>query len=398
MTLGLPSPAPLPDPWTLLLEPASAGDRIGVQAAYARLLEAQPPVSRPVLLTALARALAALGLLHEARCALDRALALDSPYARVAARIALPDPQAAPTALPGDAADRLCDQAAAAVDGDPGTTREQVESALALVPCHAESLRWLRHLAAPTPAGRRALCPHARWGWLSPERWHRRVAAGVWLRDARAGSGLALLRARGVTSRVLGTDDDHEATPAGHPLTTAETALDLALSLDREGSPAGEAALRAWHCASSTDPVAQHDAAGALVALGVRNEDAAGTALLATQFLQATEPGVSLWWAYEARLLATIEEAGDAQRLATRLLREGIADPVAFVLCIEALRQSGAPRAARNLAIRCLRREALQATARVLLHDWNRCSLLVPQVSPRLVSRRHDVEAAGTAG
>lgn len=387
------------DPWTLLLEPALRRDRPAVLEAHTRLWRDLPPTARPVLEAVSARALAALGLLREAHGALDRGLSLDSPHAHTAARIARPGGPKRVTRLPGDTADLLCEQAQAALDaGSASGALTATEAALRIVPGHAEALRWQRSLTAPVQTDAEALRLAPQWGWLSPERWRRRVASGAWWPASRSGSGLERLRTEGVTTRILGTDTDHERASADHPLVDAEATLDLAMSLDREGRPAGRAALRAWQLASATDTLAQRDAAGALVALGVRNEDAAATGLLAVGLLKATEPGTALWCAYEASLLAGLDEPGAAQRIATRVLRDGGEDPVSFVLCIGALRRSGAPRAARTLAIRGLCCDVLKPTARVLLHDWNRCGPLLPQVSHRLVSRQHDLELEKPAG
>jgi hypothetical protein len=187
---------------------------------------------------------------------------------------------------------------------------------------------------------------------------------------------------------VLATDADYGLVRADHPLVGAERALDQALGLEREGRPAGDAARGAWHRACQIDRDARRDAAGALVALGVRDASAATMGLVAVELLIRTEPRARLWRAYEARLLARVGEVAGATRRADELLLQPDLDPVAFALCVETLRAGGAHLRAKRRAQTACMQPTLAATAHLLLSDWDNPTPLCPMVSDRVVSRR----------
>lgn len=387
----------LPDPWVALLAPALAHQPDRVFAQRDRLLAHTPAHARGPLQTAFARALFVLGRADAAHAALDVALEGGHVASRQLASVARPDGAAHATALlehadPAVRADAACDLAARAwVASDPRGARLATDRALAELPHHAEARRWLRRLGSGAAAGGRddrALLPTAGLGWLSPERHLRRVCAGAWGRPGPSGSGLAALQRIGAVSRVLATDEDYGQLRADHPLVTAERALDQALGLEREGRPAGDAARGAWHRACQVDRAARRDAAGALVALGVRDPSAAAMGLVAAELLTRLEPRQRLWRAYEARLLACIGDVEAATRRADDLLLQVGLDPVAFALCVETLRDGGAHRLAHRRARSACDEPALAATAQLLLADWDDPTPLCPMVSDRVWSRR----------
>lgn len=410
------SPTDPLDPWTALLEPALAGNRDAIFARFDSLKALLPPNRQAVLIVILARALSAAGVPRGAEVALAEGLRLSSPHAAVLARLAQPAPRAqrraTPPRLPGDRADEHCETAhQALVVGDTAAAVRAIEAALLATPQHAEARRWRRFLrstgeTAPQQLRAALACPtqdhgdatglalSPRLGWMSPERWQRRVLSGAWPSPARPGTGLRRLQAVGVVSRVLAIDGDYALLGGDHALVDAELALDQALSLDREERPAGQAALVAWRAATAVDRTAQRDAAGALAALGVRNDDAASVGLIAVELLRAFEPEVPLWEAYEARLRAALGEHDAAGRAATRLLQRRPADPVAFALGVDALRRAGLRRAARRFTRGALARPETEAVARHLLQAWPGDHTVAPIVSNRLVSRRADMECA----
>jgi len=388
---------PLPDPWVALLAPALAHQPDRVFARRDQLLAHTPPAERGPLQAAFARALFALGRAVAAHAALDVALEGGHVAARQLASVARPDGAAHARALlehpdPGVRADAACDLAARAwIAGDPRGARHATDRALTELPHHAEARRWLRRLASgAAPSGGPddpALLPAAGLGWLSPERHLRRVCTGAWGRPGPAGSGLAALQRIGAVSRVLATDEDYGRLRADHPLVGAERALDQAMGLEREGRPAGDAARGAWHRACQVDRGARRDAAGALVALGVRDGSAATMGLVAVELLIRIEPRTRLWRAYEARLLARIGEVEGATRRADELLLQPGLDPVAFALCVETLRVGGAHLRARRRARAACTQPLLSTTAHLLLADWDDPTPLCPLVSDRVVSR-----------
>ncbi len=192
-----------------------------------------------------------------------------------------------------------------------------------------------------------ALSPHARSGWMSPERWFRRVESGAWSRPAPSGTALARLQRDGVVTRVLGTGRDYARLPAPHRLVDCERALDAALALEREGRDPTPAAEELWALAPRVDAAAIADAAAALVALAVRAPSAARIGLAAAELLCSLQPGTATWRSYRARLLAFVgrqDEARSGARAVGYLVRQAPhrLDAVALGLALATLRATGA--------------------------------------------------------
>jgi hypothetical protein len=383
------------DPWSALLWPALRGPTAPLDHRFNQLRQSTPPARMGELLAVWARSLFAQGRHAEASVVLEDALATGHIAAQVLASVASPDGQSHAAALlkhanAGVRADAACDRAAWEWRrGQPDRARPWVDRALCELPHHCEARRWHRMLRAhatgrPTSAD---LVPIPTLGWLSPERSLRRLAAGTWLVPAPPASALFGLQQLGVLSRVLATQNDYRLLSAQHPLVSAERALDQALSIEREGGAAGEAAQTAWHAACLVDDRARQDAAGTLVALGVRDSTGAPIGLVAADLLRRLEPDQVLWRAYETRLLALLGEQVLATRQAEVLLGAPKLDPVSLVLCLDVLRAAGHHDRARRRAVVATRHPLLQATAQLMLADWDNQVPLAPVVSNRVVSR-----------
>lgn len=362
---------PVSAAWSRLLAPALAGD---AQAALSVITQDRPPGDWQVVA---ARALWALGHDEAAAATLERAPA--GPTRDALACVALARPGAAlvrrlhaPRA--STRADAACDLAWRALrDGKQRHAREAIAIALGAGPHHAEARRWDRFLSqARDPVGAvrrasedrppcsradrdaRALCPTRRGGWLSPERWWRRVEAGTWTRPAHPASALGRLQRDGVVSRVLATEADYGRLPAPHRLVDAERALDAARALEREGRDPSPAAEEAWALAARVDATAVADCSAALVALSVRAPSAATVGLAAAELLCRTQPAVPAWAAYRARLLAYSGRRDEARAAARRLADMAARapsqlDPVSLGLTLVTLRSTGAKAAAERL-------------------------------------------------
>ncbi len=196
-------PCPAPDPWQRVLTPALRGQRRAFFAAV-DALEAED-ARHPSLAELTARGLFALGLERAALQSLDLALTGGLPSAFSLAALALPEPEA--TARlggwlqelpPAAQADLRCDLAARALlRSDLAGAQAQIDAALCTSPQHAETRRWHRLItdargrACPRTDARErgALLPRAAGGWISEERWLRRITGG-WSRPAAPESGL----------------------------------------------------------------------------------------------------------------------------------------------------------------------------------------------------------------
>jgi len=390
-------------PWSTLLQPALLGRLAEVESAFADQLRAAPPAAAGRLLAVGARAFAALGEGARAARLRDAALSRGAPEATALASVFGPDaPRWArgrsAVGRPGDRADAWCDLAwHALLDGDSGGAQAAVRAAQAACPGHGEAARWGRLLAQAgaetppvvladpsAPAGwasaavlrsAAALVPRPELGWLSPERLRRRVCTGRWPAPAPATTALGRLQDDGVVTRLLATDLEYAAIPGHSPLVPAERLLDLALSLDHEGLPAGAAAEGAWEALQRVDAPARAAGALALARLGATNRDAAAVALRAVGVQHHAEPERWLWTAQRARLLAVRGASGPAVTLA----RLALSRPAALcgeglVAAVEALRVCGLE-ADAWLACRRAATVPGQGAARALLETWDTAAL-----------------------
>lgn len=381
-----------PDYWTLLLSDAVTGRSLSVLTLARQLEGCTPESERGALFAVAARAFVALDMHSAAERYLDRALEERGLEGAAVATFQQSDgvrwaKRRMEQGRPGEQADAACDLAVLHLEReDDRAAREAVHEALQRCPEHAEASRWYRFFAEAGPrlhsfwvgrgppahpAARDAaeLRPCPGYGWLSAERWSRRITSGAWVAPARPGSALDRLQIAGVVGRRFALPAEYDARPATLPLTTCELALDHAESLVREGRPAGAAAAQVWTSAGRIDPTACADAAQHLVALGVRCPAAASTGLRAVDHLLQRCPVQPLWLAYRSCLLATVGQHREAIDRARAVGAMGQLAPLTLSLLVVASRRAGNRVLADALLERRAQSPALSATVRVLRQE-----------------------------
>jgi tetratricopeptide (TPR) repeat protein len=375
---------PRPPPYPTLLTPALRGDRAAVHTALAATHDTDDDAT----LTAAARALFALGDRRDATRWLRRALDRGGPQADALASVSLPDPSAALARRLGDPdpairADAACDMAWRRLRaGDRSAAGDAIEHALRMAPHHAEARHWwdwlqdsgdpVGDLAALDAGGgtsrdARALCPRVDLGWLSPERWWRRIMGGLWSRPAPGGTALHRLQRWGVVSRALAADACYRRLPFEHPLAAAERTLDRARSRARQDRCPADAAQEAWRLVGRVAPDALVPMARALTRLGAEHPGAAPTGLVAVEVLSQVQPASARWPAARARLLAHVHRPAAARAEARAALRRSDLDAGSFIDAVHALSAAGADEEARGVARRACRDPRLAPAAEQLL-------------------------------
>lgn len=224
-----------------LLAPALSGLRRAARLAIAHLSEG--PEVPPDLLAEAARAAIAMGEVDWAARLLARCRRAQGEEGRLLERAWLLPlaPQQLPSGSSGQRADAWADEAArAALRGDRASAGEAVRQGLEQRPHHAE-LRLLDALlraGAPIPE---ALRPAEAGGFLSLERWRRRVA----FRPAGSigeASAWSTLREDGVTHPRLQTPAALSRLPPDHLAVRVERLADRWVDGERFGVPCLRAA------------------------------------------------------------------------------------------------------------------------------------------------------------
>ncbi len=379
------SEIPPVDPWWDLYMPASFGEVDAVLDALEAAEASVPLARRGDVYAIAARAFAVLGRFVESERLAEQAFKLGGAEAEALATFVAPDGfvraarRVASGVRPGARADAACDLAALHLAaGDLLGARAAVAQAEELCPGHGETARWARFLGetpdvrdvvreARDPRRTRRqesgpareaveLLPVRRTGWLSVERYHRRILGtppeSAW---APAGSALGRLQDAGVGTYFFALDVEYARTPGDHPLVGLELAADALRARVEEGRDAAEAAARFWDAVCATDTEAQADGAQMLAGLGTAAADIAPTALAALEWLATQRPDRgSLWEGYRAWLEHVSGRGGVAR--ARTLAAARPADPVAWRMAIETLRAAGAAEEATRL-VRAARSE-----------------------------------------
>ncbi|MFN7147774.1 MAG: hypothetical protein ACK4YP_28650, partial [Myxococcota bacterium] len=195
---------PAVDPWWDLYMPATFGEADAVLDALEAAEATVPLAARGDLYAVAARAFAVLGRYVEAERVAEQAFRLGGAEADALATFLCPDGRARAERRTvggrrGARADAWCDLAALRLQaGEVAEARAAVERALATCPGHAEAGRWarffedaadpravVRDALDPRRSRRRSvpardaaeLLPARRTGWLSVERYQRRLLA-----------------------------------------------------------------------------------------------------------------------------------------------------------------------------------------------------------------------------
>lgn len=366
-----------PCPFDLLLRPVIDGDPSRALEA----LRAAPAGRTDLWRTTAARAAFAVGRHRTGMRALHRALAAGGTHADALASVVLLDPSR-PLARrlsdpdPATRADAACDLAARRVrDGAPEAARAAVQQALLTMPHHAEALHWLDWLDSASgrlgtsvalAAEGDTLRPRPELGWLSQERWWRRVGGGLWTHRAASGSALLQLQRSGTVSRVLAGDDTYASLPAGHALGRAEQHLERAVERSAWGRCPASPAATAWSLAARLPDTAIRSMSRVLAELGRDASGAASTSLVALEYLRNVEPASAWAPALRARLLLHLGRTREARLEARRALRRADLTPAALEDACLALAATGSTDEARRAALLATRAPRLEARARTI--------------------------------
>jgi len=383
------------DPWWDLYMPATFGEPAAVLDALEAAEAMTPLGARGDVYAVASRAFAVLGRSVEAERLSEQAMRLGGPEVDALATFTCPDGIERATrrlrggGRPGLRADAGCDLAAllvqlAQIDG----ATVAIDEALAACPGHAEAGRWRRFLATediPTQVRaakdpRRArrppvnqdaveLLPTRRTGWISAERYQRRILGSPpqagW---APAGTALGRLQDAGVGTYFFALDHEYARVQPDHPLVGLEMQADTLRALVEEGREAAAAAADLWR-AAELDAEARQDAAQLLVALGTADPRIAQISIDAAEWLVAHLPDrAALWEGYRAWLSHLLGHAAAVER-ARAVLAARPTLPVAWRMAIEVLRAEGHGHEADLLARAARSEPALAAAARELLNE-----------------------------
>ena len=411
------------DPWWDLYMPATFGEPGAVLDALEAAEAITPLGARGDVYAVASRAFFVLGRPVEAERLSEQALRLGGAESDALATVTCPDGiERAMRRLrgggrPGLRADAGCDLAAllvqlAQIEGASAA----IDEALAACPGHAEAARWRRFLATedvPTqvraardprrtrrpPLSRDAvdLVPTRRTGWLSAERYQRRVlgspSEAAW---APAGTALGRLQDAGVSTYFFALDHEYARVEPEHALAALELKADTLRALVDEGRDAAEAAGAFWR-AADLDPEARQDAAQLLVALGTADVRLAGIGLEAAEWLAAHHPDrAALWEGYRAWLSHMLGLRVAAERARTVLSTRPTL-PVAWRMAIEVLRAEGHAHEADVVARAARSEPALAGAARELLSEPSPTPLRMV-VSGRLTPRWPRAQRARARG
>jgi hypothetical protein len=376
------------DPWWDLYMPATFGEIDAVLDALESVDLSLPLAARGDCYAVGARAFAVLGRPVESDRLAEQAFRIGGTEAEALATFVCPDGiQRAERRLAGGGraglrADAACDLAARLCQaGEMAAASDAVDRGLATCPSHGEARRWARFFAEADDVGalvKAALDPRrARWpdgaaardaiellpvrrsGWLSVERYNRRVLGTpppeAW---APAGSALGRLQDAGVGTCFFALDREYATLPAAHPLVAQELAADALRAGVSEERDVTAAATTFWAGVAGIDGEAIEDAAQLLVSLGTADARLAPLALEASACLLDTQPEhVTLWEGYRS-WLGHLAGQPDACARARAVVAVRPADPMAWRLAVEVLRAEGradeverAVRAARSEAV-----------------------------------------------
>jgi tetratricopeptide (TPR) repeat protein len=363
-------PPPI-DPWWDLYLPATFGEVDAVLDALELAEASAPLLDRGDLYAVAARAFAVLGRPKEAERLAAQAFQLGGAEADALATYTSPDGLArcrgrlAGAERPGVRADAACDLAARhLIDGNLPGARAAVAQALAACPDHGEAGRWVRLLEEPADLGpalvfardqRRTraprtvadrdvldLVPCRRTGWLSAERFHRRIL-GVPPREtwAHPRSALGHLQDAGIGVFFFALDWELGGLKADHPVVELEVLADVARARVDEGRDALPHCRRLWEAATALDETAQDDAAQLLAGLGTADARLAVLAIEAVDWLTSRRPERGLLWEGYLAWLGHLAGIPSAAERARALVRGRPADPTAWRLGLEVLRAEG---------------------------------------------------------
>lgn len=363
----LPDSMPI-DPWWDLYMPATFGEPSAVLDAMEAAETGTPVAARGDFYAVAARAFAVLGRPVEAERLSERAFRLGGDEADALATFLCPDGIERATrrlqgsSRPGLRADGGCDLAVLLVQlGQVDGARDAVEQALTICPGHAEASRWRRFLAGDdvmrqvraardprrnprTKIAREAvaLLPSRRTGWLSSERYHRRVLgsqtqSSSW---APAGTALGRLQDAGVSTCFFALDYEYARVPKDHPLVQLELDADALRAYVEEGREAVNAAIAFWEAADH-DPEARQDAAQLLVALATSDARLAPLGLDIAIWLAAHHPARGPLWEGYRVWLSHMVGRDTAVATARTLACIRPAEPVAWKMALEVLRAEG---------------------------------------------------------
>ncbi len=390
----LPETMPI-DPWWDLYMPATFGEPAAVLDALEAAEATTPLGGRGDFYAVAARAFQVLGRPVEAERLAEQALRLGGTEADALATFVCPDGiERATRRLRGGGragvrADGGCDLAALLVQlGQVDPARDAIEQALSICPGHAEASRWRRFLAEPDVMAqvrlarepRRArrsqgvcdaldLLPTRRTGWLSPERYHRRVLGtqpqASW---APAGTALGRLQDAGVTVCFFALDHEYARVTPDHALVGLELDADALRARVEEGRDATEAAAALWQ-AATLDPEAQQDAAQLLVALATSDARLAPIGLEAATWLALHHPDRGLLWQGYLAWLSHVAGLATAVARARDLAVIRPTDALAWKMALEVLRAEGHHDEAEALARTARLEPALSAVACALLDE-----------------------------
>jgi len=133
--------------------------------------------------------------------------------------------------------------------------------------------------------------------------------------------------------------------------------------------------------------LAIRDAGGLLVGLGVREPSCVKLGIHAAETLRAEDAHAVLWRGYHARLLAAAGREQAATMEARAVIAHHGADPMSWMMAVDALRVVGCHQEALRAVRLGARVSELSATALALLGDWDHPKPMVPMVSNRMRRR-----------
>jgi hypothetical protein len=353
------------DPWWDIYIPATLGEEARVRAAIASMT-----LPDGNMLAVASRAMEVLQRVIEARRLANRALQGDGVEVRALATFVMASGEEIARqrlweeALPGHRADAGCDLAVLCLKrGNLEAAVEALQEGQKSCPLHLETRRWQRFLAEdpdPVATARRfgrglrqpreacgrditVLFPVRRSGWLSTERFRRRVMTGLgqgrWL---GSGSALGQLQNIGVGECYFATPREYSSLKAAHVLVELEVLADQLLCLCEEERPVLEQAHMLVHQAAGLDQVASADAAGLVASAATQRPELKKLALESVQeqlqrCVRGRAPGgweESVWQGWAAWLGESVAEA-------RQLLGQLNLHPIAWQLAVDCLRVQG---------------------------------------------------------
>jgi len=387
---------PAVDPWWDLYMPAVFGDDDLVLDAFEAAEATTPLDERGDLYAIGARAFAVIGRGLESDRLAAQAFRFGGHEAEALATVLCPDGAAraerrmARAPRLGLRADAACDLAALRLEaGDVPGARAAIAEAARVCPGHAEAARWLRFFGdtpLPLDAVRRSrssrrkqreaggavrdaadLLPVRRTGWLSAERYRRRVVGSPPLAAwAPAGTALGLLQDVGVGATFFALDMEYARLPAADPYVALELAADTLRACVDEGRDVVVPARALWTAACTFDDAARDDAAQLLAGLGTHDVRLVPVALEAVRWLAEHHPArATLWEGYRVVLLhlGGTPDLEGARALAQ--VRPG--DALSWRMALEVIRAHGVAGEADACARAARSEPALATLAKQLL-------------------------------